>query len=304
MDANAAIPVSVIIPAHNESHRLRETVLSLCEMADLPCEIIVVDDVSTDGCADFLEAEPLANVRLFRSSERLGVAGARNFGFRQSRAQVVMFLDGHCYLSSGFFSQMLRALCHLGRGLVIPQVVSQADLTARGFGMTLAGPNLAPIWLGQEFNEPYPVPIGCGCCQMFFRAWFDQIGHYDEMRTYGVEDLEISIRSWSMGGPVHLVPKAVVAHYFRSQTTCNVTWPDVVYNSLRMAHLHFSGPRLQTIIDYWRANAAYQEAEQRLRSSNLLQRRAWLDQRRKRSGDWYCEKFNILALPHAPAAGH
>jgi GT2 family glycosyltransferase len=286
--------VSIVIPVHNEAHRLKETVLAVHEAADVSYEIIVVDDGSTDGCADFLEENPLLEVRLFRAASRLGVAGARNFGCQQARASVVMFMDGHCQPSQGFLSEMLRALYRLGRGLVVPQVVSQGDPTARGFGMTLAGASLTPVWLGPEFVEPYPVPVGCGCCQMFFRTWLDQIGHYDRMRTYGVEDLEISIRSWLLGGPVYVVPKAAVAHYFRSKTTCNVTWSDVAYNSLRMAHLHFSGARFERMVEYWRPSPAFAEAAKWLEASDVQVRRAWIDERRKHSADWYCEKFGII----------
>jgi GT2 family glycosyltransferase len=290
------LEVSIIIPVHNEAHRLLETVLAVSAAADVAHEIVVVDDGSTDGCADFLETRALDfnSARLYRSSRRLGVAGARNFGFRQSQAPVVMFLDGHCQPSHGFLSQMLRALHQLGRGLVVPQVTAQDASSARGFGMTLAGASLVPVWLGQQFDEPYFVPIGCGCCQMCFRDWFDQIGSYDQMRTYGVEDLELSVRSWLLGGPVQVVPKAIVAHYFRSQTTCNVTWADVVYNSLRMAHLHFSGPRLGQIVAHWQSRPEYREAEQWLRESEVQERRAWLDKRRRHSADWFCDRFGIL----------
>lgn len=259
----------------------------------MPYEMVIVDDGSTDGCADFLQGNPFQNVRVLRASTRLGVAEARNFGCRESRGPVVMFMDGHCLPSKGFLSLMLHALVRVGRGFVVPQVTAQGDPNARGFGMTLAGPSLSPVWLGLEFDEPYPVPVGCGCCQMFFRSWLDQIGYYDRMRTYGVEDLEISIRSWLLGGPVYVVPKALVAHYFRSKTTCNVTWSDVAYNSLRMAHLHFRGPRFEKMVDYWRPSPAYPEAEKWLQESDIFERRAWMDQRRRYSADWYCEKFGI-----------
>jgi len=42
--------VSIIIPVHNEGFRLRETIEAIAQTADVPYEVVVVDDVSTDGC--------------------------------------------------------------------------------------------------------------------------------------------------------------------------------------------------------------------------------------------------------------
>src|SRR5262245_33074919 len=102
--------VSIIIPVHNEAHRLRETVYGILGAADVPHEIIVIDDVSTDGCANFLLEHPLENVRLIRSQTRLGVAGARNRGVQEGQAPIVMFMDGHCYPEPGFLSLLTTAL--------------------------------------------------------------------------------------------------------------------------------------------------------------------------------------------------
>jgi glycosyltransferase involved in cell wall biosynthesis len=285
--------LSIIIPAHNEAHRLRETILAIERTTELPYEAIVVDDASTDGCASFLDDEPHPRVRLICNESALGVAGARNRGADEARAPVVLFMDAHCYPEPGAIATMLRALYGLGRGLVVPAVAVHGAPANVGFGMTLAGPDFSPVWLPQLRGDPYPVPIACGCAQMFFRAWFDQIGRYDRMRTYGVEDLEISLRSWLLGGPVLVVPRASIAHYFRTATTCSVTWPDVIHNALRMARLHFDGDRLDRIERYWAAHPARDEAVALLRASNLDEQRARFDRRRRRSADWYCETFGI-----------
>lgn len=285
--------LSIIVPAHNEAHRLRETIEAIERTADVPYEAIVVDDASTDGCAAFLADGPREHVRVIRSSSPLGVAGARNRGADQARAPVLVFMDAHCYPEPGAFAAMLRALYALGRGMVVPGITVHGNPSASGFGMTLAGPDLAPTWLPRLRDTPYPVPIGCGCVQMCFRAWFDEIGRYDRMRTYGVEDLELSMRSWLLGGPVLVVPRASVAHYFRAATTCRVTWPDVIHNVLRMARLHFDGTRLERIERHWAGHPDLGEALRLLQAGDLHDQRARFDRRRRRSADWYCETFGI-----------
>ncbi len=285
--------ISIIIPVHNEAHRLEETVRAVRAAADLPYEVIVVDDLSTDGCTDFLYSGLYPEVRLVRPAERLGVAGARNCGAREARTPIVLFMDGHCYPEAGFLSRMTLALRRLGRGIVVPRITVHGSPDAAGFGMTLTGPDLGCTWLSPLGRDPYPVPLGCGCVQMFYKSWFHQIGQYDAMRTYGVEDLEISLRSWRLGGPVQVVPGAAVAHYFRAQTTCGVGWTDVIYNNLRMAYLHFSGIRLHRIVQHWDTYPDYPKARRLLEQSDVHDRRQRLDKGWHRTADWFCAAFEI-----------
>ena len=57
--------------------------------------VIVVDDASTDGTPEFLAERYRANkkVQVHRVTKNIGVTGAKNIGFRISRANWVLFLD-------------------------------------------------------------------------------------------------------------------------------------------------------------------------------------------------------------------
>lgn len=52
----AALPVSIIVPARNEAHNLPALLASLRALEPAPLEIIVVDDLSTDGTGDIAAA--------------------------------------------------------------------------------------------------------------------------------------------------------------------------------------------------------------------------------------------------------
>src|SRR5215210_2924280 len=85
---------SAVIPAHNEGDSLQRTVHAL--LATLPAdgEIVVVDDGSSDGCADFLDSGYPA-VRRLRPPVRLGAPAARNAGARDARGELLVFCDAH-----------------------------------------------------------------------------------------------------------------------------------------------------------------------------------------------------------------
>jgi cellulose synthase/poly-beta-1,6-N-acetylglucosamine synthase-like glycosyltransferase/peptidoglycan/xylan/chitin deacetylase (PgdA/CDA1 family) len=85
-------PVSVIVPAYNEKECIAGTVVSLARSTH-PVEIIVVDDGSTDGTPEIVEALGLRNVRLIRQ-QNAGKAAALNRGIAHARWGIVVMMDG------------------------------------------------------------------------------------------------------------------------------------------------------------------------------------------------------------------
>ncbi|WP_405812682.1 glycosyltransferase [Streptomyces sp. NBC_01390] len=84
-------PVSVIVPAYNESAGIEAAVRSLLT-SDHPVEIIVVDDGSTDGTADLVEALHLP-VRVIRR-QNAGKPAALNTGLAAATYDLVVMVDG------------------------------------------------------------------------------------------------------------------------------------------------------------------------------------------------------------------
>ncbi|GAA0608941.1 bifunctional polysaccharide deacetylase/glycosyltransferase family 2 protein [Streptomyces crystallinus] len=85
-------PVTVIVPAYNERECIANTVRSLMA-SDHPIEVLVVDDGSTDGTADIVEAMWLPNVRVIRQVNG-GKPSALNNGIRNARYDIVVMMDG------------------------------------------------------------------------------------------------------------------------------------------------------------------------------------------------------------------
>ena len=92
--------VSVILPTYNRRAMVGEAVASVLAQRGVGCELIVVDDGSTDGTAEELAViaatrAPQAGVamRVVRLGANRGVAAARNAGVRLARADLIAFLD-------------------------------------------------------------------------------------------------------------------------------------------------------------------------------------------------------------------
>ncbi|MFJ8582752.1 glycosyltransferase [Micromonospora sp. NPDC093277] len=85
-------PVSVIVPAYNERAGIVGTVRSLVASDHRQIEVIVVDDGSTDGTADLVDALGLANVRVIRKPNG-GKASALNTGILYASHDIIVTVD-------------------------------------------------------------------------------------------------------------------------------------------------------------------------------------------------------------------
>jgi len=82
--------VSVVIPCFGQSHFLGEAIESVLAQSYPHLEILVVDDASPDNASQIAARYP--GVRCVRG-ENLGMAGARNFGIRNTSGDLLLFLD-------------------------------------------------------------------------------------------------------------------------------------------------------------------------------------------------------------------
>ena len=82
---------SVVIPTYNRLPLLKETLASVFAQTFTDFEIIVVDDGSTDGTANFVQSLNAA-IKLLRTANG-GPGAARNKGVQEAHGRYVAFLD-------------------------------------------------------------------------------------------------------------------------------------------------------------------------------------------------------------------
>lgn len=84
--------VSIIIPTYNCRQWLREAIDSALSQTYTHCEVIVVDDGSTDGTGGWVQAHYGERVR-YHCQPHGGVGRARNAGLRLARGAYIQWLD-------------------------------------------------------------------------------------------------------------------------------------------------------------------------------------------------------------------
>lgn len=90
--------VSIVIPAYNEVRRLPHTLSAISDhlsRAPYTAEVIVVDDGSTDGTAEYLRKAALEcpHLRLLENQRNRGKGYSVKRGVLQSRGRYVLFTD-------------------------------------------------------------------------------------------------------------------------------------------------------------------------------------------------------------------
>lgn len=98
--------ISIIIPVYNHTEHLPEVLLSLQKQTFSHIEIIVVDDGSDNPIARVESPLPIVWLR----QEHQGAPAARNFGFRYSKGNFVLFLDADVICAPDMIEKLYLAL--------------------------------------------------------------------------------------------------------------------------------------------------------------------------------------------------
>ena len=144
--------VSCIIPVRNRRYLIGDAIKSvLMQPDDIPVEIVVVDDGSSDGTPEYVrETFPWVNVVESRGGCGPGVS--RNLGVENTSGSVLMFLDSDDQWLPGHVSELVSLL---GSGFHV------------AYGVTLNTDSLN----NDTFLLPEENQAPCGWCYEYLLRW-------------------------------------------------------------------------------------------------------------------------------------
>ena len=97
--------ISIIVPVYNGDRFIGRCLESILRnKTDVPFELIVVDDGSTDRTAEIVRSFPCSYYRI----EKSGVAAARNLGIRKAKGEILFFFDADVILREDTLSRFLK----------------------------------------------------------------------------------------------------------------------------------------------------------------------------------------------------
>ena len=222
----AAAGISAVIPSRNGKTLLEAQLAAIAaDLAGVEGEIIVVDNGSNDGTAEWLRgAWPQIGIEI--SPEPLSFATAVNRGIRRARFSHVCLLNNDMQIAPGFFAALLdafRAVPDLF--CATAQIRFPAGVRREETGkavMAQSAPEDFPIRCDEpvEGEDGTWVLYGSGGCSAYDAALLRALGGVDEAyQPAYVEDLDLGYRAWLRGWPSVYVARAVVEHRHRATTS-------------------------------------------------------------------------------------
>lgn len=170
--------ISFIVPAHDEAQLLGATLVAMRDAAATAgqaCEVIVVDDASTDATAQVAER---LGARVIRVEHR-HIAATRNAGARAASGDLLVFVDADTLIDAAVVS---AAVVAIGDGAV------GGGATIRLQGTPARHERWTVALLGLAFRLTGIAP---GCFLFCTRAAFAAVDGFDE-RYYAAEDVTMS----------------------------------------------------------------------------------------------------------------
>lgn len=210
--------VSIVIPTYNRIECLKTSIPSILETNYSNYEIILIDNGSSDGSAEFIKTN-FPQVKIIRSSNNLGSAGGYNLGILKAKGKYVATLNDDIEVDPDW----LRPLVNIMEKY--PDVVGvdskYLDYYDRSRFDTSAGAGRYidftgnPILRGRgkedkgQYDETARIFT---CCTVFRREVFNEIGLFDRDFFYGYEDVDLSWRINLRGYRILYVPSSRIYH--------------------------------------------------------------------------------------------
>lgn len=106
----ASVTLSIIIPAYNVEKYIDETLNSIANQSNLPDEIIIINDGSTDNTSDKIKSHPLSKFINLIETENRGQGNARNIGIETATCDYIYFFDSDDILTKDFIEKIKKQI--------------------------------------------------------------------------------------------------------------------------------------------------------------------------------------------------
>jgi len=223
--------LSVVIPTMNKVALLTRTLAALQIQKSgsvEPWEVVVVNDGSTDGTADFLAGQlrwQQPSLRVVSPPQNVGRARARNLGAQAAQGRYLLFLDDDIVVPTGLVAAHLRVLGAgtgwggIGYAVTAPELIDGPHfryMDSRGAARLPAGAAPGRFFVTQNASVPRDAFLSIGGFDMGFAAY----GFEDMEVAFRLED-EAGVRFRSVPEPVpHHVHHHTAVEYFSKKVEC------------------------------------------------------------------------------------
>jgi GT2 family glycosyltransferase len=211
--------VSIIIPVCNHVRFTAACLNSILrEFSSIPCEVIVVDDGSTDGTGKYLAS--CSGIRVVTHTENQGFVISVNDGAAGARGRFLHFLNNDTLVTPGWVSALLRAFDSRDNvGAVGSQLRAPDGTVSEAGALVWRDGNAANFARGRSAVDssvcfPREVDYCSGASLMVRADLFTELGGFSREFAPGYyEDVDLCFRLRAAGYRVMYTPESVVVHF-------------------------------------------------------------------------------------------
>lgn len=211
--------VSIIIPVYNQFDYTYKCINSIIEHTnDVPYEIIVGDDVSTDATRNI--SRYIKGITVIRNQQNLRFLLNCNHAAKSAKGKYIFFLNNDTEVTEGWLSSLVEliesdgSIGMVGSKLIYPNGVLQeaggiiwSDATGWNYGRNDDASK-------PEYNYVREVDYISGASVMIRKSVWEEIGGFDELFVPAYyEDTDLAFEVRKHGYKVMYQPKSVVVHY-------------------------------------------------------------------------------------------
>lgn len=213
---------TVVIPNWNGRDLLEKYLPSIvAALAENPAnEIIVVDNASEDGSADFIR-QNFPSVRVLSLERNRGFGGGSNAGFEAATNDIVVLLNSDMRVEPDFLQPLLDPFQDARVFAVSCQIffsdpAKLREETGLTQGWWESGALRVRHRIDDAIQQPYPCFYGGGGSCAFDRRKFLELSGFDELfAPFYLEDTDLGYMAWKRGWKVLYQPRSVVYHEHR-----------------------------------------------------------------------------------------
>ncbi|MBN1976942.1 MAG: glycosyltransferase family 2 protein [Anaerolineae bacterium] len=253
------VDLSIVIVSWNVRDLLRQCLRSIfanLQLADLPtCEVIVVDNVSTDGSPELVQAE-FPNVHLIANAENRGFPAANNQGVTVAQGRYVLILNPDTKVVGDALAAMVAyADANPDVGVVGPQLLNEdgSVQSSRRRFPTPATAVFESTWLqpyaprrlleryyvqDQPDDATLDVDWVKGAALMARQEAIEQVGPMDAGYFMYSEELDWCRRFKDAGWRVVYLPTAQIVHYGGKSSDQVVTSRHIHFQTSKVRYFH------------------------------------------------------------------
>lgn len=216
--------VSVFTVCANGRSHLAGLLPSLLRQTEAEMEILVIDNASSDGSADYVRRE-FPEIGVIQNTTNIGFCAASNIGFEATRGRFVLNINPDTELEPDAIKILADSLEAKPRAAMVTpkicylQVQDRINTCGNAIHISGFGSCIGLNRPRSEYSFTVQVPAVSGCAYMARRELFEAVGGLDEDYFMYVEDTDLSLRARLAGHEIWYVADAVIYHEYGMDLT-------------------------------------------------------------------------------------